>query len=127
MPLYVAFIDGKPGAYGVVVPDLPGCTSAAATADQALRNAVEAVRLLLHHGPPSLPRAVAGAASTASAQFASGFGLICSLNTFGWAPAPPSPWNTALVPEVVHRPLPCQPLFGSSMRPSAFLVKKPIG
>jgi predicted RNase H-like HicB family nuclease len=45
MPLYVALIDGKPGAYGVVVPDLPGCTSAAATADQALRNAVEAVRL----------------------------------------------------------------------------------
>ena len=42
---YVALIDGKPGAYGVVVPDLPGCTSAAATTDQALRRAVEAVRL----------------------------------------------------------------------------------
>jgi predicted RNase H-like HicB family nuclease len=38
-------IDGKPGAYGVVVPDLPGCTSAAATVDQGLRRAVEAVRL----------------------------------------------------------------------------------
>ena len=42
---YVALIDGRPGAYGVVVPDLPGCTSAAATTDLALRRAVEAVRL----------------------------------------------------------------------------------
>ena len=32
-------------AYGVVVPDLPGCTSAGSTTDEALRNAVEAVRL----------------------------------------------------------------------------------
>jgi len=31
------------------------------------------------------------------------------------------------VPDVVHRPLPFHPPFGSSMRPSAFLVKKPIG
>jgi predicted RNase H-like HicB family nuclease len=42
---YVALIDGRPGAYGVVVPDLPGCTAAAATTDQALRRAAEAVRL----------------------------------------------------------------------------------
>jgi predicted RNase H-like HicB family nuclease len=42
---YVALVDGRPGAYGVVVPDLPGCTSAAATTDKALRGAVEAVRL----------------------------------------------------------------------------------
>jgi predicted RNase H-like HicB family nuclease len=42
---YIALVDGKPGAYGVVVPDLPGCTSAAATTDRALRRAVEAVRL----------------------------------------------------------------------------------
>jgi predicted RNase H-like HicB family nuclease len=41
---YVALIDGRPGAYGVVVPDLPGCTSAAATTDLALRRAVETVR-----------------------------------------------------------------------------------
>jgi len=39
---YVALVDGKKGAYGVVVPDLPGCTSAI---DAAYRNAVEAVRL----------------------------------------------------------------------------------
>jgi predicted RNase H-like HicB family nuclease len=45
MSRYIALIDGKAGAYGVVVPDLPGCTSAGKTMDEALRNAVEAVRL----------------------------------------------------------------------------------
>jgi predicted RNase H-like HicB family nuclease len=45
MPRFVAIVDGTPGAYGVVVPDLPGCTSGGATVDQALRNAVEAVTL----------------------------------------------------------------------------------
>lgn len=42
---YVALIDGKRGAYGVVVPDLPGCTSAGRTMEEAYRNAVEAVQL----------------------------------------------------------------------------------
>ncbi len=42
---YVALIDGKQGAYGVVLPDLPGCTSAGRTVDEAYSNAVEAVRL----------------------------------------------------------------------------------
>jgi predicted RNase H-like HicB family nuclease len=42
---YVAIVDGKPGAFGVVVPDLPGCTSGGKTVDKALRNAVEAVTL----------------------------------------------------------------------------------
>jgi predicted RNase H-like HicB family nuclease len=45
MSRYIALIDGKAGAYGVVVPDLPGCTSAGKTTDEALHNAVEAVRL----------------------------------------------------------------------------------
>ena len=45
MARYAAIIDGKLGAFGVVVPDLPGCTSGGATRDEALRNAVEAVRL----------------------------------------------------------------------------------
>ena len=45
MARYVAIVDGKPGAFGVVVPDLPGCTSGGATVDDALRNAVEAVTL----------------------------------------------------------------------------------
>jgi len=42
---YIFLVDGKAGAYGVVVLDLPGCTSAGSTTDEALRNAVEAVRL----------------------------------------------------------------------------------
>src|SRR5712691_4084243 len=45
MPRYVALVDGKPGAYGVTVPDLPGCTSGGSTTDEALRSAIEAVRL----------------------------------------------------------------------------------
>ena len=45
MARYVAIVDGKPGAFGVVVPDLPGCTSGGVTVDAALRNAVEAVTL----------------------------------------------------------------------------------
>ena len=42
---YIALVDGKAGSYGVAVPDLPGCTSAGSTTDEALRNAVEAVRM----------------------------------------------------------------------------------
>ena len=45
MGRYVALVDGALGAYGVVVPDLPGCTSGGATIGEALRNAVEAVTL----------------------------------------------------------------------------------
>ena len=42
---YVGFVDGREGAYGVVISDLPGCTSAGKTVDAAYRNAIEAVRL----------------------------------------------------------------------------------
>lgn len=45
MARYVAIVDGKSRAIGVVVPDLPGCTSGGSTVDAALRNAVEAVGL----------------------------------------------------------------------------------
>ena len=45
MARYVALVDGEAGAYGVTVPDLPGCTSAGRATDEALRNVVEAVRL----------------------------------------------------------------------------------
>ncbi len=44
MARYTALIDGKAGAYGVVVPDLPGCTAMGKTLDDALRNAIAAVR-----------------------------------------------------------------------------------
>jgi predicted RNase H-like HicB family nuclease len=45
MSCYVALVDGRPGAYGVVVPDLPGCSSGGRTFDEALLNAQEAVSL----------------------------------------------------------------------------------
>jgi len=45
VPRCVATVDGKPGAFGIVVPDLPGCTSGGATVEEALRNTVEAVTL----------------------------------------------------------------------------------
>lgn len=45
MARYVAIVDGKPGAFGVVIPDLPGCTSGGPSVDEALRNAVEAITL----------------------------------------------------------------------------------
>ena len=44
---YVALIDGKDGAYGLTVPDLPGCTSVGSTITEVLNNAAEAVRLWL--------------------------------------------------------------------------------
>lgn len=41
---YIALIDGEPGGYGVVFPDLPGCTAMADTLDQAMASAGQAVR-----------------------------------------------------------------------------------
>ena len=43
MTRYVALVDGKPGAYGVVFPNGPGCTSMGDTVEGALANAVEAL------------------------------------------------------------------------------------
>jgi hypothetical protein len=36
---YVALIDGKPGAYGITFPDLPGCTAMGETIDEVMRHA----------------------------------------------------------------------------------------
>ena len=44
MSRYVVLVDGKVGAYGVTVPDLPGCTAMGATVEEALANTVEAMR-----------------------------------------------------------------------------------
>jgi predicted RNase H-like HicB family nuclease len=33
---YIVLIDGSPRAYGVVFPDLPGCTAMADTLDEAM-------------------------------------------------------------------------------------------
>ena len=38
---FVVVIDGKPGAFGLWVPDMPGCTSMGETVDEALRIAQE--------------------------------------------------------------------------------------
>lgn len=41
---YTVLIDGDVGAYGVVFPDLPGCTAMGDTVELALENAGEALR-----------------------------------------------------------------------------------
>lgn len=43
MTRYGAIIDGKRGGYGVVIPDLPGCTAMGKTIDEAITNAASAV------------------------------------------------------------------------------------
>jgi predicted RNase H-like HicB family nuclease len=40
---YIALLDGGPGAYGVSIPDCPGCTAMGATQDEALANARDAL------------------------------------------------------------------------------------
>src|SRR5258705_4140692 len=54
--------------------------------------------------------------------FASGSGRSWKCTSFGFVPAPPSWWNGARVPDPDHRPLPFQPVFGSSIRPSTPLA-----
>jgi predicted RNase H-like HicB family nuclease len=44
MARYIALIDGKAGAYGVMFPDLLGCTAMGKTMDEALANAADALR-----------------------------------------------------------------------------------
>jgi predicted RNase H-like HicB family nuclease len=44
MARYIALIDGKAGAYGVVFPDLPGCTAMGKSVEEALANAAESMR-----------------------------------------------------------------------------------
>jgi predicted RNase H-like HicB family nuclease len=42
---YVVVVDGKPGAYGMWVPDMPGCTSMGDTLADLLTNSQEALQL----------------------------------------------------------------------------------
>jgi predicted RNase H-like HicB family nuclease len=39
--LYIALVDGEPGAYGVVFPDLPGCLAGGATVEEAVADAAK--------------------------------------------------------------------------------------
>jgi predicted RNase H-like HicB family nuclease len=48
---YVALIEGEAGAYNLVVPDLPGCTSTGRTITEVLSNAAEAARLWITDTP----------------------------------------------------------------------------
>lgn len=41
---YTVLIDGDPGAYGVVFPDLPGCAAMGETIEEAMENAGDALR-----------------------------------------------------------------------------------
>src|SRR5262249_15773955 len=51
-------------------------------------------------------------------HFANGSGRIWKWRTLLVVPLPVSMWNGARVPTVAHNPLPFQPAFGSSIRPS---------
>jgi predicted RNase H-like HicB family nuclease len=42
---YAVVVDGEPGAFGLWVPDMPGCTSMGATVDDVLQKAQEALRM----------------------------------------------------------------------------------
>ena len=44
MTRYVALIDGEPGAFGVIIPDCPGCAGMGDTIEEALDNAAEGLR-----------------------------------------------------------------------------------
>lgn len=45
MARYIGLIDGSAGAYGIVFPDLPGCTSMGVTIEDVITNGVDAMRL----------------------------------------------------------------------------------
>jgi predicted RNase H-like HicB family nuclease len=44
MTLYVGLVDGADGAWGVVVPDFPGCHGGGATIEAAVQDATTALR-----------------------------------------------------------------------------------
>ena len=45
MTRYVGLIDGEAGGYGIVFPDLPGCTAIGNTIEAAIANGADAMRL----------------------------------------------------------------------------------
>jgi predicted RNase H-like HicB family nuclease len=84
MSRYVALVDGHAGAYGVVVPDLPGCSSGGATIDEALMNTQEAVSLwademLAQGGDIPAPRTMEAALADAVIAAAIGDGAALAL------------------------------------------------
>lgn len=68
MVRYVGILDGSEGAWGVRVPDLPGCHGGGETADAAIDDAISAAREWAEHrrakdkslpSPRSLPQIIA--------------------------------------------------------------------
>lgn len=43
MARYIGLLDGKAGAYGIVIPDLPGCNAGGATIEDTMRDAIGAI------------------------------------------------------------------------------------
>lgn len=43
MSRYIGILDGKAGAYGIVIPDLPGCNAGGATIEDTMRDAIGAM------------------------------------------------------------------------------------
>jgi predicted RNase H-like HicB family nuclease len=43
MTNYIGLLDGEAGGYGIVFPDLPGCTAMGHTTDEAWQNAIAAL------------------------------------------------------------------------------------
>ena len=56
MTRYGVLIDGRHGGYGVVFPDLPGCTAMGRTLDEALQHAMEAASEWAQSIPAPRPR-----------------------------------------------------------------------
>ena len=71
---YVAIVDGKPGAFGVVIPDCPGCYGMGDTIEEALDNATEGLRdwmeaIEAQGDAVPIPRSVAAVRAEAKADY----------------------------------------------------------
>lgn len=84
MSRYTVLIDGTAGAYGVVFPDLPGCTAMGETLDEALSNAVEALRQWVEIASArgrAIPEPRSPDAIRANARFAEDFAAGATLGS----------------------------------------------
>lgn len=58
MTHYIALVDGKPGAYGVVFPDAPGCTAMGVSFEEVLKNGVLALSDWVGNDEPPVARSM---------------------------------------------------------------------
>src|SRR5207249_6638966 len=86
-----------------------------------------------HRVPPdvvhgaAVPEELSRDSSTPDVYRARGSGRSCKCRTLLVVPLPPSMWNGARVLTVAQNPRPCQPAFGSTIRPSIHFVWNPKG